>query len=313
MSAPSKAATWAFPPLSSAILTTHKVYTGKSPFVSERLQTGLSPNPVTSPPTNALTQGTALLSAPVEGCKFRLCLDPVTSPPTKGTHTGENPFVCPVEGCKKGFARSRNLTDHKRTHTGKRPFVCPVEGLEGFKGSLPDPVTSPPTSALTQGSAVLSAPSKAVKKALSNQVTSPLTSRTHTGERPFVCPVEGCKKGFARSSDLTAHKRTHTGERPFVCPVEGCKKTLPNPVPSPGTSASTQGTTQNPILLLSDHSLIAHGLYGVTIGLSISTSANLFLLITHLVGNDSAMNVLHHLLHPSKLDDTEQLQHQCFT
>ncbi len=97
---------------------------------------------------------------------------------------------------------------------------------KAVKKALPNPVTSPSTSALTQGRALLSAPSKAANRALPNPVHLTAHKRTHTGERPFVCPVEGCKKGFTQSSHLTTHKRIHTGERPFVCPVEGCKKGL---------------------------------------------------------------------------------------
>ncbi len=308
------------------------------------------PNPVTSPPTSALTQGSALLSAPSKAVKKALPNPVHLTTHQAHSHRGA-PFCLPRRRLQyRALLQSSDLTTHKRIHTGKRPFVCPVEGCkQGFTQSS-HPHHSQAHS--TQGSALLSAPSKAANRALPNPVISPPIKRIHTGERPFVCPVEGCKQGFTHSSHLTTHKRIHTGERPFVCPVEGCKQRLypiqsPHhpqahshrgapfclprrrlqtglyPIQSPHhpSSAFTQRTTQNPIFLLSDHSLIAHGLYGVTIGLSISTSTNLFLLITHLEGNDSAMNVLHHLLHLSagnvathpQLGDTKQLQRQCFT
>lgn len=39
---------------------------------------------------------------------------------------GEKPFSCNWEGCDKKFARSDELSRHRRTHTGEKKFVCPV-------------------------------------------------------------------------------------------------------------------------------------------------------------------------------------------
>ena len=39
---------------------------------------------------------------------------------------GEKPFICSFDYCKKKFARSDELSRHKRTHTGEKKFVCPV-------------------------------------------------------------------------------------------------------------------------------------------------------------------------------------------
>lgn len=39
---------------------------------------------------------------------------------------GEKPFSCNWEGCEKKFARSDELSRHRRTHTGEKKFVCPV-------------------------------------------------------------------------------------------------------------------------------------------------------------------------------------------
>ena len=39
---------------------------------------------------------------------------------------GEKPFICSFDYCQKKFARSDELSRHKRTHTGEKKFVCPV-------------------------------------------------------------------------------------------------------------------------------------------------------------------------------------------
>lgn len=38
---------------------------------------------------------------------------------------GEKPFICSWDGCDKKFARSDELSRHRRTHTGEKKFVCP--------------------------------------------------------------------------------------------------------------------------------------------------------------------------------------------
>lgn len=40
--------------------------------------------------------------------------------------SGEKPFSCHWDGCDKKFARSDELSRHRRTHTGEKKFVCPV-------------------------------------------------------------------------------------------------------------------------------------------------------------------------------------------
>lgn len=40
--------------------------------------------------------------------------------------TGEKPFVCTWKQCDRKFARSDELSRHKRTHTGEKNFVCPL-------------------------------------------------------------------------------------------------------------------------------------------------------------------------------------------
>lgn len=42
------------------------------------------------------------------------------------TSLGEKPFSCSWDGCDKKFARSDELSRHRRTHTGEKKFVCPV-------------------------------------------------------------------------------------------------------------------------------------------------------------------------------------------
>uniref|UniRef100_A0A665UBJ6 C2H2-type domain-containing protein n=1 Tax=Echeneis naucrates TaxID=173247 RepID=A0A665UBJ6_ECHNA len=36
------------------------------------------------------------------------------------------PFKCKWEGCERQFARSDELSRHRRTHTGEKKFVCPM-------------------------------------------------------------------------------------------------------------------------------------------------------------------------------------------
>lgn len=38
---------------------------------------------------------------------------------------GEKPFVCNWEKCDRKFARSDELSRHKRAHTGEKRFMCP--------------------------------------------------------------------------------------------------------------------------------------------------------------------------------------------
>uniref|UniRef100_A0A3P9DH72 Krueppel-like factor 10 n=1 Tax=Maylandia zebra TaxID=106582 RepID=A0A3P9DH72_9CICH len=40
--------------------------------------------------------------------------------------TGEKPYKCKWEGCERRFARSDELSRHRRTHTGEKKFACPM-------------------------------------------------------------------------------------------------------------------------------------------------------------------------------------------
>ena len=40
--------------------------------------------------------------------------------------TGERPYVCDWENCSKSFARSDELSRHKRMHTGEKRYECPL-------------------------------------------------------------------------------------------------------------------------------------------------------------------------------------------
>lgn len=40
--------------------------------------------------------------------------------------TGEKPFKCKWDGCERRFARSDELSRHRRTHTGEKRFECPM-------------------------------------------------------------------------------------------------------------------------------------------------------------------------------------------
>ncbi|XP_061901159.1 Krueppel-like factor 11 isoform X2 [Entelurus aequoreus] len=48
----------------------------------------------------------------------------VSSELTVVSPAGEKPFSCRWEGCDKKFARSDELSRHRRTHTGEKKFVC---------------------------------------------------------------------------------------------------------------------------------------------------------------------------------------------
>ena len=39
---------------------------------------------------------------------------------------GEKPYVCDWENCSKRFARSDELSRHRRLHTGEKRYECPV-------------------------------------------------------------------------------------------------------------------------------------------------------------------------------------------
>lgn len=39
--------------------------------------------------------------------------------------TGEKPFICVWNNCDRKFARSDELSRHRRTHTGEKNFACP--------------------------------------------------------------------------------------------------------------------------------------------------------------------------------------------
>lgn len=39
---------------------------------------------------------------------------------------GEKPFSCSWQNCDKTFARSDELSRHRRTHTGEKKHICPV-------------------------------------------------------------------------------------------------------------------------------------------------------------------------------------------
>ena len=41
---------------------------------------------------------------------------------------GERPYHCPMEGCEKRFARSDELSRHRRMHTGEKKFACSMCG-----------------------------------------------------------------------------------------------------------------------------------------------------------------------------------------
>jgi hypothetical protein len=42
--------------------------------------------------------------------------------------SGERPYYCPIDGCEKRFARSDELSRHRRMHSGEKKFACSLCG-----------------------------------------------------------------------------------------------------------------------------------------------------------------------------------------
>ena len=136
-------------------------------------------------------------------------LCPILSPHQAQAHSHRGaPFCLPRRRLQTGLYPIQSSHHSQGIHTGERPFVCPVDCKQ------PDPVTSPLTSAFTQGSALLSAPSKAANRSLPNPVPSPGTSAFTQGSALFSAP----SKGSAKRIFCLPRRRLQTGLYPIRSP-----------------------------------------------------------------------------------------------
>ena len=86
----------------------------------------------------------------------------------KEYHTEEKPFECDI--CKRRFAKSRDLTIHRRIHTIDKLNKC-----------------------------------KSCEKSFRYEAELKIHTRVHTGEKPYVCEI--CSREFRRHCDLTRHMK----------------------------------------------------------------------------------------------------------
>ena len=52
------------------------------------------------------------------------------------TFSGERPYQCLIEGCGRRFARSDELSRHRRAHTGEKKFACTVCGRRFVRSGM---------------------------------------------------------------------------------------------------------------------------------------------------------------------------------
>ncbi|MEQ2218067.1 hypothetical protein XENOCAPTIV_028901 [Xenoophorus captivus] len=94
-----------------------RTHTGKRERISA-LEKAFTPRCLTD---NFLGQTSSYIrSVILLNIQTKICIITVFLP------TGEKPFKCKWECCERRFARSDELSRHRRTHTGEKRFTCPV-------------------------------------------------------------------------------------------------------------------------------------------------------------------------------------------
>ena len=105
----------------------------------------------------------------------------------KEYHTAEKQIECDI--CKRRFAKSRDMTIHKRIHTTDKLNKC-----------------------------------QSCEKSFRHAAELKIHTRVHTGEKPFVCEI--CSREFRRHCDLTKHLKVHPDEFPESVKCQFCHKTF---------------------------------------------------------------------------------------
>ena len=103
----------------------------------------------------------------------------------KEYHTAEKQIECDI--CKRRFAKSRDMTIHKRIHTTDKLNKC-----------------------------------QSCEISFRHAAELKIHTRVHTGEKPFVCEI--CSREFRRHCDLTKHLKVHPDEFPESVKCQFCPK-----------------------------------------------------------------------------------------